>query len=119
VVETNYATDPTGRVSASQATSYRPLVPLEELRRLRPGEGVVIYGHLRPARIQVRPHFTAREQRWRQRLQRQAAQQQARQAHRAARAQQRAERRAARQAERVRRHLPGWARGREEAGRDR
>jgi type IV secretion system protein VirD4 len=119
VTETNYATDPTGRVSANQATSYRPLVPLEELRRLRPGEGVVIYGHLRPARIQVRPHFTTREQRWRQRLERQAAQQQARQARRAARAHQRAQRRAARQQARVRRHLPGWARVREEAGRDR
>jgi type IV secretion system protein VirD4 len=119
VTETNYATDPTGRVSASQATSYRPLVPLEELRRLRPGEGVVIYGHLRPARIQVRPHFAPREQRWRQRLERQAAQQQARQARRAARVQQRAEQRAARQQARVGRQLPGWARAREEAGRDR
>jgi type IV secretion system protein VirD4 len=119
VVETNYATDPTGRVSASQATSYRPLVPLEQLRRLKPGEGVVIYGHLRPARIQVRPHFTPREQHWRQRLERQAAQQQARRVRRAAHAQQRAERRAARRQARVRRHLPGWARGREEAGRDR
>jgi type IV secretion system protein VirD4 len=119
VVETNYATDPTGRVSAAQATSYRPLVPLEELRRLRPGEGVVIYGHLRPARIQVRPHFTAREQRWRQRLERHAAQQQARRAREAARAHERATRRAAHQEERVRRQLPGWARAREEAGRDR
>jgi type IV secretion system protein VirD4 len=119
VIETNYATDPTGRVSANQATSYRPLVPLEELRRLRPGEGVVIYGHLRPARIQVRPRFTPREQRWRQRLERQAVQQQARQARRAARAHERATRRAALQAERVRRRLPGWARVREEAGRDR
>jgi type IV secretory pathway TraG/TraD family ATPase VirD4 len=119
VTETNYATDPTGRVSASQATSYRPLVPLEELRRLRPGEGVVIYGHLRPARIQVRPHFTGREQRWRQRLQRQASRAQERAARRATRARERAERWAARQAERVRRHLPGWARAREGAGRDR
>jgi type IV secretion system protein VirD4 len=119
VTETNYATDPSGRVSASQATSYRPLAPVEELRRLRPGEGVVIYGHLRPARIQVRPHFSPREQRWRARLARQAAQQQARQARRAVRARERATRRAARQAERMRRHLPVWARAREEAGRDR
>ena len=58
VTETNYSTDPGGRVAASQATSYRPLVPVEELRRLQPGEGIVIYGHLRPARIQVRPHFS-------------------------------------------------------------
>ncbi len=86
---------------------------------MRPGEGVVIYGHLRPARIQVRPHFTPSEQRWRQRLDRQAAQQQARQARKATRAHERATRRAARQAERIRRHLPGWARARGEAGRDR
>jgi type IV secretory pathway TraG/TraD family ATPase VirD4 len=119
VTETNYATDPTGRVSAAQATSYRPLVPLEELRRLRPGEGIVIYGHLRPARIQVRPHFTGREQRWRQRLQRHGAQQQARQARKAARAHVRATRRAALQAARVHRYLPGWARAREEASHDR
>jgi type IV secretion system protein VirD4 len=119
VVETNYATDPTGRVSAAQATSYRPLVPLEELRRLRPGEGVVIYGHLRPTRIQVRPHVTAREQRWRARLERHAAQQQARQARKATRAHERATRRAVHQQARVRRQLPGWARAREEAGRDR
>jgi type IV secretion system protein VirD4 len=119
VTDTNYATDPTGRVSANQATSYRPLVPVEELRRLRPGEGVVIYGHLRPARIQVRPHFNPREQRWRQRLDRHAAQAQERATRKATRAQERAERRAARQQERLRRHLPGWARAREEAGRDR
>jgi type IV secretion system protein VirD4 len=119
VVETNYATDPTGRVSASQATSWRPLVPLEELRRLQPGEGVVVYGHLRPVRIQVRPHFTPRERRWRQRLERQATRHKERAERRAARALERADRRAVRQHQRLHRRLPGWARGREEASRDR
>jgi type IV secretion system protein VirD4 len=119
VTETNYATDATGRVSASQATSYRPLVPLEELRRLRPGEGVVIYGHLRPARVQVRRHFQRREQRWRQRLERQATRQKQRAERRAARALERHDRCAVRQHQRLHRRLPGWARGREEAGRDR
>jgi type IV secretion system protein VirD4 len=114
VTETNYATDPTGRVSATQATSYRPLVPLEELRRLQPGEGVVIYGHLRPARVRVRPHFAPREQRRRARLDRQSAQQRQREHRRATGARQRAERHAARYWERLRRRLPGW--GREEAG---
>ena len=117
VTETNYTTDPTGRVAASQATSYRPLVPLEELRRLQPGEGIVVYGHLRQARIQVRPHFTPREQRWRQRLERQATRHQERQARNAARAHQRAARREDRQQQRVNRHLPGFAR--KEAGRER
>jgi type IV secretion system protein VirD4 len=119
VTETNYATDPTGRVSASQATSYRPLVPLEELRRLKPGEGVVIYGHLRPARVQVRPHFASREQRWRQRLERQATRHEERAERKAARALERHDRGAARQWARLHRRLPGWARVREEAGRDR
>jgi type IV secretory pathway TraG/TraD family ATPase VirD4 len=119
VTETNYSTDPTGRVAASQATSYRPLVPLEELRRLQPGEGIVIYGHLRPARIQVRPHFRPREQRWYQRLERHAARQQERQGRKASHALERAVRREARRQQRVNRQLPGWARDREGAGRDR
>jgi len=117
VTETNYSTDPGGRVAASQATSYRPLVPVEELRRLQPGDGIVIYGHLRPARIQVRPHFSGREQRWRQRLDRQATRQQERQARKANRALERAARREAGQQERVNRHLPDFAR--EEASDDR
>ena len=70
VVETNYATDHWGRVSSAQSTTYRPLVPVEELRRLRPGEGIVLYGHLRPAKIRVRPHFDRREQRRRDRAER-------------------------------------------------
>jgi type IV secretory pathway TraG/TraD family ATPase VirD4 len=119
ITETNYSTDPTGRVAASQATNYRPLVPVEELRRLQPGEGIVIYGHLRPARIRVRPHFTGREQRWRQRLARRAARQQERQARNADRGLERATQREARRRQRVNRHLPGSAQGREGAGRER
>jgi predicted GIY-YIG superfamily endonuclease len=113
VTETNYSTDPTGPRRRLQATSYRPLVPVEELRRLQPGEGIVIYGHLRPARIQVRPHFTGREQRWRQRLARRVARQQERQARKGDRVLERAARREARRQQRVNRHLPGWAQGRE------
>jgi type IV secretory pathway TraG/TraD family ATPase VirD4 len=70
LVETNYSTDYYGRVSTSQSTTYRPLVPVEELRRLRPGEGIVLYGHLRPTKLRVRPHFHPREQRHRQRAER-------------------------------------------------
>jgi hypothetical protein len=92
---------------------------VEELRRLQPGEGIVIYGHLRPARIQVRPHFTGREQRWRERLERHAARQQERHALKATRALERAAQRDAGRQDRVNRRLPDWARGREGAGRDR
>ena len=106
-------------MAASQATSYRPLVPVEELRRLRPGEGIVIYGHLRPARIQVRPHYTGREQRRRQHLERQATRRQERQVRKANLALERAVRREAHRQRRVNRHLPGWAQGREGAGRER
>jgi hypothetical protein len=92
---------------------------VEELPRLQPGEGIVIYGHLRPARIQVRPHFTGREQRWRQRLALRAARQQERLARKGDRVLERAARRHVRQQDRVNRHLPGWAQGREGAGRER
>jgi type IV secretory pathway TraG/TraD family ATPase VirD4 len=119
VTETNYTTDPTGRVAASQATSYRPLVPLEELRRLQPGEGIVIYGHLRPARIQVRPHFTRREQRWRQRLERQADRAHERTARKANRAAERQARRGTRQQIGLDRHLPDWGQAREGAEHER
>jgi hypothetical protein len=33
-----------GRHSLNESTSYRPLLPVEDLRRLRPGEGVLLYG---------------------------------------------------------------------------
>jgi hypothetical protein len=89
------------------------------LRRLQPGEGIVIYGHLRPARIQVRPHFSGREQRWRQRLERHTARQQERQARKANRALERAARRHARQQQQANRRLPSWARDVQGAGRDR
>jgi type IV secretion system protein VirD4 len=70
VTETNLSTDHYGRVSTSQSRTYRPLVPVEDLRRLHPGEGIVLYGHLRPAKLRVRPHFEPREQRRRERAER-------------------------------------------------
>jgi type IV secretion system protein VirD4 len=72
-----------GRHSLNESTSYRPLLPVEDLRRLRPGEGVLLYGHLRPTPIRLRPWYEPREQaRWE-------------------RAEQRAERRAARATRRL------------------
>jgi hypothetical protein len=43
------------------------LLPVEELRRLRPGEGVLLYGHLRPTPIRLRPFYQPCEQTRRQR----------------------------------------------------
>ena len=44
-----------GRRTTSTSVSYRRLAPADELRRIRPGEGVLIYGHLPPARLTLRP----------------------------------------------------------------
>ena len=44
-----------------------PLLPVEDLRRLRPGEGVLLYGHLRPTPVRLRPFYQPREQARRQR----------------------------------------------------
>jgi type IV secretory pathway TraG/TraD family ATPase VirD4 len=46
-----------GRRSTSSAIAYRRLAPADELRRIRPGEGVLIYGHLPAVRIRLRPWF--------------------------------------------------------------
>ena len=50
--------DPTGARSTTRAHRERRLAPDAELRRIRPGEGVLVYGHLPPARIRLRPWFT-------------------------------------------------------------
>jgi type IV secretion system protein VirD4 len=47
-----------GRRSRTQSTVYRRLVPADELRRIRPGEGVLIYGHLPAARLTLRPWYS-------------------------------------------------------------
>ncbi len=62
-----------GRHSLNESTSYRPLLPVEDLRRLRPGEGVLLYGHLRPTPIRLRPFYQPREQARRQRAEDRAA----------------------------------------------
>ena len=35
-------------------------MPLEALRQLKPGEAVLLYGHLPPARVRLRPWFADR-----------------------------------------------------------
>ncbi|HTT85934.1 MAG TPA: TraM recognition domain-containing protein, partial [Acidimicrobiales bacterium] len=48
-----------GRSSSSTTTSatYRRLVPADALRRMPPGTGVLISGHLPPARLTLRPWY--------------------------------------------------------------
>jgi type IV secretion system protein VirD4 len=66
--ETTTSWDGSGQPSTSQtATSFRPLVPMDELRQLKTGQGVVVYGNRRPVRIRLRPWFTRAEQRRRER----------------------------------------------------
>ena len=53
-----------GRTRAT-TTTLRRLAPTDALRRVEPGRAVLIYGHLPPARIRLRPWF--RDRRLRQR----------------------------------------------------
>jgi type IV secretion system protein VirD4 len=63
LVDRNRSMGSDGRHSLNESTSYRPLLPVEDLRRLRPGEGVLLYGHLRPTPIRLRPYYDSRAQR--------------------------------------------------------
>src|SRR5512133_2584894 len=67
LTERNRSMGSDGRHSLNESTSYRPLLPVEDLRRLRPGEGVLLYGHLRPTPIRLRPFYAPREQARRER----------------------------------------------------
>jgi type IV secretion system protein VirD4 len=49
-----------GRRTRSTTTVMRRLAPTDELRRVPPGEGVLVYGHLPPVRIRLRPWFSDR-----------------------------------------------------------
>jgi type IV secretion system protein VirD4 len=46
-----------GRRTRSSAVALRRLAPTDQLRRIPPGEGVLIYGHLPPVRLHLRPWF--------------------------------------------------------------
>jgi type IV secretion system protein VirD4 len=73
LVDRNRSMGSDGRHSLNESTSYRPLLPVEDLRRLRPGEGVLLYGHLRPTPVQLRPFYEPREQARRDRTEQRAA----------------------------------------------
>lgn len=53
-------TDAEGRRSTTRSVTSRRLAPAADLRRIRPGQGVLVYGHLPPARIRLRPWFADR-----------------------------------------------------------
>lgn len=47
--------DPSGRLSTTRARARRPLLAPDRLRQLPPGSGLLVYGHLPPARLALRP----------------------------------------------------------------
>jgi type IV secretion system protein VirD4 len=52
--------DADGHRSTTESVAYRDLAPENLLREMRPGQGVLVYGHLPPARIALRPWFKER-----------------------------------------------------------
>src|SRR6266540_3583101 len=57
VTHTSHTAAADGRASTTASVSWRRMVPLEVLRQLRPREGVLLYGHLPPARVRLRAWF--------------------------------------------------------------
>jgi type IV secretion system protein VirD4 len=53
-------TDASGARSTTESVSFRRLAPTDALRRIAPGHALLVYGHLNPARIQLRPWFRDR-----------------------------------------------------------
>jgi type IV secretion system protein VirD4 len=49
-----------GRHSKTESVAYRTLAPANTLREMKPGEGLLVYGHLPPARLKLRPWFKNR-----------------------------------------------------------
>jgi type IV secretory pathway TraG/TraD family ATPase VirD4 len=46
-----------GRHSQTESISYRRLLPPEAVRQLKPKRALLVYGHLPPVRIRLRPWF--------------------------------------------------------------
>ena len=49
-----------GRRSKTESVGYRSLAPANVLREMPPGSGLLVYGHVAPARIALRPWFEDR-----------------------------------------------------------
>ena len=49
-----------GRSSRTESVMYRSLAPANALREMSPGQGLLIYGHLPPARLSLRAWFRDR-----------------------------------------------------------
>jgi type IV secretion system protein VirD4 len=60
VTQTSETTGGDGRASFTESTAYRRLLPPEALRQLKPRRALLVYGHLPPVRIRLRPWFRSR-----------------------------------------------------------
>jgi len=60
VKQTSSTTADEGRRSTTHSVAYRNIAPANVLREMKPGHGLLVYGHLAPARISLRPWFTDR-----------------------------------------------------------
>ena len=60
VVQTSETTGGDGRASLTESTAYRRMLPPEALRQLKPRRALLVYGHLPPVRIRLRPRFRSR-----------------------------------------------------------
>jgi type IV secretion system protein VirD4 len=60
VPQVSATTGAEGRHSTTESVAYRNLAPANVLREMRPGRGVLVYGHLPPAQISLRPWFEER-----------------------------------------------------------
>jgi type IV secretion system protein VirD4 len=60
IARTSISRDDSGKTSTTQATHYRRLASDDALRQMGPGEGLLVYGHLPPVRLRLRPWFTTR-----------------------------------------------------------
>jgi type IV secretory pathway TraG/TraD family ATPase VirD4 len=60
VREASVTTDDRGHRTTTRSSRERRLLTDAELRRLAPYEGVLVYGHLQPARLRLRPWFEGR-----------------------------------------------------------
>ena len=60
VNDRSVTTDRDGGRSTTRSRREKRLAPDASLRRIRPGEGVLVYGHLPPTRIKLRPWFAER-----------------------------------------------------------
>jgi type IV secretory pathway TraG/TraD family ATPase VirD4 len=61
IQQTSSTSGAEGRRSTTESVTYRNIAPANVLREMRPGNGLLVYGHLAPARIRLRPWFKDRD----------------------------------------------------------